>query len=1228
MLQDKKKYQLVIPSADSIPAISEPTSPPLTTGDVQNIYDRHVSEIRSSVTTPVVSTITPVLQFLSRGQYASAKFFDTFKEDSLGSFVGALQAAGSELVNPKERMSFKDVIQKNNPKFVQENPTASSVIGFLGDVFFDPLSYLGIGLGKEGLAIGGRALTKEGTKVLSTGLKLVENERKYVQLADKIKDIDKFVRANGFQIEQNEIEKIAKEELVRESKQAPPAFLKEVKRISDNTFQARTPELQEFLQNSDNVLFENLKSQIPKDGQSGLSISRVGDKAFVVERSKNGTPQGILKIFLNESGQPIQQSIAVSESKKGIGTRLWNYAKAQGLDIDASSGASKYSTEGAQFALARARKQFQLNSVFDPVEVYDTTENRIARFTALDKTASLKLLKEPGVRVTVGFPLGQQYDVLGTGYLGKAIDNLGNKLKATIGESKLVAPLGRVFSKEYDPSNSVPKEWWDALHQIENTFDTTTYSVARTISKDIKDIPEARLKNIGELMADIRDKSYLQEKSLGRPLTDIEAANIKQTILSGANLDPKEFAFVSQMYHDYAKFQQLEMQAKLLDHSVTNYSPRNYIELKDPTKITDLLKNKYNTLSTNLPSSKNTKYETLAQAIADGNTPELNAAVLYAQRMINHQERLATANFNQATRDIFGLQGTNTALTPKELAQLPPVVRSNIRMLGDAVYPYGMNDEAKSLLQAWDWAQSKFKFFAYGVKPASAPKQLVSNTLQAALVSGVKAFKAFDSRAALDAAGTILLQQKQRNALPTFFQDFFKKYGASDADFAIKMSLDRVVGTESLDNFSSNFKLVSNLGQKYDGDFLTDYAIKNGVIRGFDASGENTKIKIERILKNNSDSKAQVAGELAKFWRWPQLTEDYSRMMLFLNGVRMGYSPKEAVGLVNKALFDYARGLSYVEKNVIKRIVPFYTYQRFAVPFVFSQVAKKPGTALTGEKFVNLLQSLMTEDTLNPQEREVLGSSYLIEQPRVFSGFDKDGKAYFNVFNNMTPLDAMSLLVTDKEGNLDYKRTMEKTVLAQMTPYLKVPLETVVGKNFFTGKSLEYGGQVGRLDTKNVNESLRVLTHLDNNMPQSFKDLIGWERRVSQNGKETVYINPYLAYMSTSFVPGLKTWVFDPLDEGSTALESAMNLITGVKESSIDLKEQQHYKIKAEQKQIRDLQYRIRNARQRGSSSAYEKAKEDYQKYIQALQVSRAQPGEVRGQGLSLPNNVQQPEQQ
>lgn len=1091
---------------------SAPAPVPPAGLDPKAYLDGVLSNALAPATSYATSTLGGIVDFLSRPNYASAKFFDSTINESK-SLYDSFSDAFDELIHAKQKLTFSDVLRKGNPQRAQEHPIENAVVGFLGDVLLDPTTYLGVGLVKDGIEIGGKALTKFGRKALVEGIEEGSKATRFFEKGgiDVIDVLDKEARHS-----------------------------------------ART---------------------------GATEFSKAG-KEILQDAGYFDAVENKVKQIQRQFGGKVDDDIIFAQAKKEVYNEL-KLQKAKGIT----------------------------DTGYDAFAVRSTIEDRIASIATA--APELKLLEKEGLHLTIGVPFGNRYEIpgsqktlkfLGLDYLQGKIRQLG----ALIGSTDAGGTIGRTFNKKFDPNKTVPEEFWDSLNTLENSFDSNVSVVARDVKRLAKDIPEDRLNFIGQLGSDIRDASKLEEDKLGRTLTSEEAITIKRKMIDNAKLNPTEHAFLANMYQGFSKMQELEMQANLLRSSVTNYFPRGYELLKDPEELSALLK-QGRSLNTFLPSSQQTKYKTLADAVADGYVPELNAAVLYAQRLVKSREKLNVADFNGTVRQLFDLGEGTHALTNKELVKLPEVVRSSIRMLGDAVYP--TVSESANWLKAVDFGNRVFKTAAYAVKPSSAPRQVVSNALQASMVQGAKSFKMFDPRAAIDAAVSVFGAGKETSNVPDFIMRFFTKNAPSppDAIVASRLALDNVVGYERLNNATKGAYITNVIGEKYPLEELTRWMQENGVIKGFDQSGEGVKNKVERLLRNNTDTLPSVAGKLAQYWKWPQLTEDYSRAMVFLNGIRMGYSPKQALGVVNKTLFDYSRGLSYLEKNVLRRVIPFYSYQRFAIPFVLKETVKHPGEAVTGQKALKLLEKLYSSDTLTPAEQQTFGESFIVDQPHLFKGFDKDGKAEFNIFNNLTPLDALSLLVFDKEGNVDYKRTVEKSVLAQFTPFLKVPIELIADKNFFTGQTLDKAGRLGDINQSTISAVI----------PDHLKELMSWEERVSKNGKRSVYVNPYMTYLSTSFVPALRT-IVNMQDQSKSALDRSFQLFSGISAQKIDLKEQAQFNYLNGNKELDELKRKIRTAQVKGSQTEYDKARADYEKFVMSLRQIRATENidQIRGEGL------------
>src|ERR1043166_7983565 len=97
-----------------------------------------------------------------------------------------------------------------------------------------------------------------------------------------------------------------------------------------------------------------------------------------------------------------------------------------------------------------------------------------------------------------------------------------------------------------------------------------------------------------------------------------------------------------------------------------------------------------------------------------------------------------------------------------------------------------------------------------------------------------------------------------------------------------------------------------------------------------------------------------------------------------------------------------------------------------------------------------------------------------MEQPNAFVGYDPEHKALFNTFNNFGPMDIFGTIVEDAAGDIDVHKTLIKSGLAQLAPWLKLPLEYMYGKSFFTDKAIspEDNPRAGRINSTTPKEFL------------------------------------------------------------------------------------------------------------------------------------------------------------
>lgn len=1290
MPQTKKKN----PLDDLYPTAPTVTPTPLSSNPLDDLYKPQLSNPLDDIFKPpeqepglmtgiaamiqgsptaqkVVGTISPILEFLSRPNYASAKFADSLANESKNVFDAALDAFNELIATgaKQEKLSYSDVIKRQSPQFALDNPIATTILGFLGDIALDPTTYFGVGLTKDGITVGGKVLTKPTKEIFREGLEKA-SVKAFVGKEGTIELIGKLEKANNIKPKFEEVED----------------------------------------------LFRYMSNDVAPIGKKGIDVEDdTLNLVKFVNRNPEGKATGILEINFDDAGKILSSSLGVDPSIKGLNSiayKLYKTAKEAGYDLSkAATETEKFTSEGLNFAKRVVEKELKDVGYFDAVkakqteisellnklsgdpniqlaetlaksetlqdlkrfgkeripdelyrsEVRERITQRISALAEANPELQKQFFEKSGIYLKAGIPFGKQVDVLRiaglegltnkvkavSSYLesAKGFSVLGKKFNPGQRLSKSVDILARTFNRDY----GIAPEYIDLRNDLENQLGYITGQVVRDTRKLFNDVDKEGRERIGSAMLWVDDQTRILEdvsKDIGGVGSD-EAAELFNRGLDKFKLTDTEKAIAVALRQDYAEAGLVEMRANLLKNNLINYSPRGYEVIGDPNDFQMISRAKFNpdaAPSAYLSSSQQRKYVTNAEAEAAGLVPELDAAMLYAHRMISSKRALEIKQFRDSVKELFGTvkqktEIAHTGILPTTIIgqAIPQRVIDDMRMIGQAVYPKDLDGTIKDWIKGYDQLMRLFKRGATTIRPGFAVKQSISNTIQSALVSGVRAFKMLDPRVAVDAAFLLGTRGNLSNNIPEFLNNFitrtFTGNSGLDAVLAQRVVLSKIVGENQLMDFAKDFKLRTALGDTYTGEEIVRLARENGIIRDIDSTGEQFSRKVAQELDNNYSVKS-VAKELSKVWNHAALVEDYSRMGLFINGLRMGKSAEESTKLVNKALFDFQRGLSGFERDVVRRIIPFYSFQRFAIPFILKETLKQPGNPATVEKFVRTMEKLLvTGDGLTPAEENVLNGNkdnYIISQPKMLSGFDEKGRVHLNILNNLTPFDVLNLFSYNQDGSVDYRKTAEKTVLGSLTPFLKVPLEAMLGVDFFTQKTIKEASQFG-----NLQGSLSTL------LPKYAKELLGWEDRTNlQTGKTTTFISPWMGYYAMQFFPALRDIIKGNEDvdySGSNpmfraALATMNTLVESAKvvgTTKLDLKAQDEYeklKILGAQK---NLFSELMKAKVRGSKTDFDKAQEDFNKLLEIFQTNNRIRNQfsIRGQGIGQQDEENQPAQ-
>lgn len=192
-----------------------------------------------------------------------------------------------------------------------------------------------------------------------------------------------------------------------------------------------------------------------------------------------------------------------------------------------------------------------------------------------------------------------------------------------------------------------------------------------------------------------------------------------------------------------------------------------------------------------------------------------------------------------------------------------------------------------------------------------------------------------------------------------------------------------------------------------------------------------------------------------------QMIEDQGRIMHFLGSLRETGDVVNAAQRTKQFLFDY-NNLSAFEKKFLRRIIPFYTWQRKNLELHARQLLTNPLSELQVAHVAQTLSNSLSGDTgLTKEEVDSL-PHWMKNKFRAVEA--RNGDTVYIIESLKTP----------QEGFLDALKT--KTWLNSVTPYAKYPVELITGYSTFRERDIDP----------------RDDAHLLENAPKAVKDLFGY----------------------------------------------------------------------------------------------------------------------------------------
>ncbi len=235
-----------------------------------------------------------------------------------------------------------------------------------------------------------------------------------------------------------------------------------------------------------------------------------------------------------------------------------------------------------------------------------------------------------------------------------------------------------------------------------------------------------------------------------------------------------------------------------------------------------------------------------------------------------------------------------------------------------------------------------------------------------------------------------------------------------------------------------------------------------------------------------------------------------------------------ATATVRKFQFDYT-DLTQVERDVLKNIIPFYTFSAKNIPLQIQQAATDPGRLAWVNRMYQGAWGQFEEDEIAHEDLP----AWLRDLGMPISEFKaEDGSTGFSIWTPkgwlpQTELVEMADLIRGKAGS---------AIISRLNPLLKEPLEQLFNKDMFTQQAIEDGtvrdlfGIPAPRRAIHIVNNLRLVTEIDRIDPGGLWTKIGQQMGWWEEGRPHRWTAPGVD-RATRFLAGLNVKGVAPMEQ-------------------------------------------------------------------------------------------------
>lgn len=355
-----------------------------------------------------------------------------------------------------------------------------------------------------------------------------------------------------------------------------------------------------------------------------------------------------------------------------------------------------------------------------------------------------------------------------------------------------------------------------------------------------------------------------------------------------------------------------------------------------------------------------------------------------------------------------------------------------------------------------------------------------------------------------------------------------------------------------------NGSIVTKMGTTYTYDDVRMIAERYGI------TGQPGIIDAMKNIEEvyNLDAMSGIRKGAKKFSEYPRVAmefvEDRVRIPLFIDRLKKGDDVEQAVKSVFQYHFDYTpEGLTAFEKNVMKRVLPFYRWTRGNVPLQIMEMAKQPGKYATLAKVRENFNLASGKTTVADEENVLpqwMREMYLFRLPGDVG----------------TPKYLQLDLPIDDLNKLPFTQSGRREIISLLSPFIKYPIEVIGNRNIYYGSEIYDATLPREFQTAKTVETLKYL-------PDPLKRYLNFKETQMKDLMTGKMATRYemdarkLHFVRSMFAARYYSTVATFSDDELTAWMKMSRLLSGIPVREVDVEEEKLRRLIEERKTLQGV---------------------------------------------------------